>query len=176
MTRKLILWLPFVLIVAVFGAFYVGLRKPGDHSVPSRMVGQPLPQFAADPAVATQPGVSSADFGDGKPKLLNVFASWCVPCVNEVPVLVRMKTQGVEINGVAIHDTSADLQTFLAANGNPYSRIGLDADGRAEIAFGSSGVPETFVIDGKGKILLQHMGAVTEEDVAELLAMLAAAR
>lgn len=176
MIRKLILWLPFVLIVALFGMFYLGLRKPDDHSVPSQVVGRPLPQFAAAAALPTQPGVSSADFGDGKPRLLNVFASWCVPCADEAPVLVRLKAQGVEINGVAIHDTSGDLQSFLAANGNPYSRIGLDADGGAEIAFGSSGVPETFVVDGKGKILLQHMGAVTDEDVPGLMALLGAAR
>jgi cytochrome c biogenesis protein CcmG/thiol:disulfide interchange protein DsbE len=74
--------------------------------------------------------------------------------------------------GVAVHDTSPDLTEFLSENGNPYSRIGLDDGGRAQIALGSAGVPETFVVDGKGRILHQYIGAIPEEEVPQLLAML----
>jgi len=172
MTRKLLLWLPFALVVGLFIAFYAGLKNPGDRVIASQMVGKPLPEFTAPPAFATQPGAATADFKDGKPRLLNVFASWCVPCVQEIPMLLRLQAAGAEIDGVAVHDTSAELEKFLAENGNPYTRIGLDQGGRAQIALGSAGVPETFVVDGQGVIVYQHIGVVTEADMPKLLAML----
>ncbi len=172
MKRKWLLWLPFILGLGLLIVFYLGLRNPTDHVIASQMVGQPLPEFSTGPGMPGQPGTVTADFRDGKPRLLNIFASWCVPCVQEVPVLLRLKAQGVEIAGIAVHDTTADLAGFLADNGNPYTRIGLDQGGRAQMAFGSAGVPETFVIDGKGMILYQHIGVVTEQDIPKLLAML----
>lgn len=172
MTRKLLLWLPFALGFMLFGVFYLGLRKPDDHVIASQIVGQKLPEFSAGPAVPGQPGLASTDFRDGKPRLLNVFASWCVPCVQEAPMLMRLKDMGVEVDGIAVHDTQADLAKFLADNGNPYARIGLDEAGRAQLAFGSSGVPETFVVDGQGKIVHQHIGVIGEDDMRKLLAML----
>lgn len=116
--------------------------------------------------------IAAIDFKDGKPKLLNVFASWCIPCVAEIPVLMQLKARGVDITGVAIHDSHEQLQQFLAQNGDPYSRIGLDMGGRAQISFGSAGVPETFVVDGKGKIVHQHIGVVTEGDIPVIMAKL----
>jgi len=172
MTRKWLLWLPFALGLGLFAVFYLGLLRPDDHVIASQMVGKSLPEFATGPAMPGQPGAASADFRDGKPRLLNIFASWCVPCVDEIPVLVTLKAQGAEIAGIAVHDTSIDLARFLAENGNPYTSIGLDEDGQAQIAFGSSGVPETFVVDGNGTILYQHIGVVTEQDAPRLLAML----
>jgi cytochrome c biogenesis protein CcmG, thiol:disulfide interchange protein DsbE len=172
MTRKVLLWLPFALMAALFFAFFLSLKHPDDHVIASQMVGKPLPEFAAIAAMPGQPGAATADFKDGKPRLLNIFASWCVPCVAEVPMLARLKAAGAEIDGLAVHDTSPELAKFLAANGNPYTRIGLDQDGRGQIAFGSAGVPETFVVDGQGKIIYQHIGVVTEEDMPKLLSML----
>ena len=172
MMRKWLLWLPFAIGIGLFAVFYLGLRNPDDHIVASGMVGQPLPEFDAKPAMPGQDGASTVDFRDGKPRLLNIFASWCVPCVQEIPMLLRLKAEGVEIGGIAVHDSTLDLAAFLAENGNPYTRIGLDEGGRAQIAFGSAGVPETFVVDGKGMIVYQHIGVVTEEDVPRLLAML----
>jgi cytochrome c biogenesis protein CcmG/thiol:disulfide interchange protein DsbE len=176
MTRRLILWLPLVLIAVLFAVFYARLRNPEDHVIVSQVVGRPLPDFAAPPALPGQPGAASADFRDGKPRLLNIFASWCVPCVAEIPMLMRLKAMGVEVDGIAVHDTTADLTKFLADNGNPYTRIGMDDAGKTQIAFGSSGVPETFVIDGNGKVIHQHIGAVMEQDIPKLLAMLGQAK
>lgn len=176
MIRKLLLWLPFALVIGLFAAFYAGLKNPDDHVIASRMVGQQLPQFAAAPAFPTQPGVATTDFRDGKPRLLNIFASWCVPCVQEIPMLLRLQAAGAEVDGIAVHDTAGALAGFLAENGNPYTRIGLDQNGRAQIAFGSAGVPETFVVDGHGKIIYQHIGVVTEADMPKLLAMLGGTR
>lgn len=172
MKRQWLIWLPFVLVLLMFGIFYLGLRNPGDHIIASNVVGQALPEFRASPAIPGQPGAATEDFRDGKPRLLNVFASWCVPCIREIPVLMRLKAQGVDIAGITIHDTPPAVALFLSDNGNPYSRIGLDAGGRAQLAFGSSGVPETFVVDGSGMIVHQHIGVVTEADIPILLAKL----
>jgi cytochrome c biogenesis protein CcmG/thiol:disulfide interchange protein DsbE len=176
MKRRWIIWLPFALCVGLFAVFYIGLRNPTDHVIASQLVGKPVPEFAAGAAMPDQPGLASADFRDGKPRLLNVFASWCIPCVAEIPMLMRLKQQGVEVDGVAVHDTPEELAKFLASNGNPYTRIGLDGDGRAQMAFGSAGVPETFVVDGAGKIVYQHIGVVTESDIPKLLALLGGAQ
>lgn len=176
MTRKLLLWLPFALIAALFAAFYAGLKHPDDHVIASRMVGQPLPEFTAGPAFPDRPGTASAGYRDGKPRLLNVFASWCVPCRDEVPMLARLQAAGAEVDGLAVHDSPDELRKFLGAYGDPYARIGLDAGGRAQMAFGSAGVPETFVVDGRGRILYQHIGVVTEQDIPMLLGLLRGTR
>ena len=172
MTRRLFLWLPFASVVSLFAAFWIGLKQPGDHTIASQVVGKTMPEFTTGPVLPGQTGFATADFRDGKPRLLNIFGSWCVPCLREIPMLHRLKAAGAEIDGIAIHDSTADLSGFLAANGNPYARIGLDDDGRAQLAFGSAGVPETFVVDGNGKIIYQHIGVVTDADVPRLLAML----
>lgn len=172
MKKQWLLWLPFVLGLGLFGAFFLGLRNPTDHVIASQMVGKVLPQFDAGPALPALPGAKAADFRDGKPRLLNIFASWCVPCEQEIPNLLRLQAQGVEIVGIAVHDSTEQLQPFLGRTGNPYARIGLDEGGRAQIAFGSAGVPETFVVDGSGTIIHQHIGIVTEKDMATLLGKL----
>ena len=176
MTRKWLLWLPFAIGLVLFTVFYLGLRNPGDRIISSQIVGGLLPEFDAASVMPGQPGAASADFRDGKPRLLNIFASWCVPCVREIPTLMRLKGQGVDIVGIAVHDSAPELSRFIIENGNPYSRIGLDDGGRAQMAFGSSGVPETFVVDGRGRIVHQHIGIVTEEDIPKLLAMLKGAQ
>lgn len=172
MKRGLILWLPLALVLALLALFWLGLHKDENHDIVSQMVGKPLPGFTLPAALPGQPGASAADFRDGKPRLLNIFASWCIPCVAEVPVLMRMKGMGVDVVGIAVHDTAPALTQFLAKNGNPYSRIGSDDQSRIQLALGSSGVPETFVIDGQGKIVKQHIGVVGEDDIPELLALL----
>ncbi len=172
MKRGMILWLPLALVIALFIVFWRGLMVPDDHIIASQMVGKPLPAFVLPAAMPGQPGLSAADFRDGKPRLLNVFASWCVPCVAEVPVLMRMKAMGVDIAGIAVHDTAPALEKFLGENGNPYGRIGADSQSRIQMSLGSAGVPETFVIDGKGMIVHQHIGVISESDVPELLAMM----
>jgi cytochrome c biogenesis protein CcmG/thiol:disulfide interchange protein DsbE len=106
---------------------------------------------------------------DGKPRLLNLFASWCIPCAAESPQLAALAAQGAEIDGIAVRDHKDDLAAFLARNGNPYTRIGGDDVSAVQMAIGSSGVPETFVIDGKGIIRYQHIGDVRPEDVPLLL-------
>ena len=136
------------------------------------MIGEPIPAFDLPAAVGDRPGLSSRDLADGQPKLLNVFASWCVPCRADAPNLARLEASGANIVAVAIRDRPEDVAAFLAAYGNPFSRIGKDDISAVQLSIGSSGVPETFVIDGKGVIRYQHIGDVRDGDVEMLLAKL----
>lgn len=170
------IWLPLALFLGFFALFAGGLFKPDDHVITSKMVGQPLPAFTLPAAASDRPALASADFAHGRPRLLNIFASWCVPCAAEAPQLMALRQAGVEIDGIAIRDARADVDGFLKRNGNPYTRIGLDARSGVQIAMGSSGVPETFVIDGRGRIAYQHIGDIRADDVPMILERLAAAR
>ena len=163
------LWLPLALFAGFFVLVMFGLLVPADRNVSSTMIGKPLPQFDLRAAVPERPGVATAQLADGKPRLLNVFASWCIPCIAEAPQLEALARAGVEIDGVAIRDRTEDVQRFLAANGNPYKRIGADDLSQVQMSIGSSGVPETFVIDGKGIIRHQHIGDIRVEDMPGLL-------
>jgi cytochrome c biogenesis protein CcmG, thiol:disulfide interchange protein DsbE len=174
--KRVWLWLPLGAFVLFFGVVAYGLIKPSERSITSKMIGRSLPQFSLPPAHDGQPGLGSAMFGTGQPRLLNIFASWCVPCIAEAPVLMQMKQMGVQIDSIAIRDRPTDVARFLERNGNPYVRIGSDVDGRVQISLGSSGVPETFVIDGKGVIRHQHIGDIREDDVPEILRALEDAR
>jgi len=148
---------------------------PADREVSSAFIGKPLPAFDLPPATDERPGLNTTVFQAGKPRLLNVFASWCVPCAVESPQLAALAQQGVEIDGVAIRDRKDDVARFLAQNGNPFARIGKDDLSKVQLAIGSSGVPETFVIDGKGVIRYQHIGDIRAEDVPMILRKLAEA-
>jgi cytochrome c biogenesis protein CcmG/thiol:disulfide interchange protein DsbE len=174
--KRALIWLPLLLFLAFFGLFASGLLKPDNRIITSRLVGQPLPAFSLPAAASDRPALASAQFATGKPRLLNIFASWCIPCAAEAPQLMALKQAGVEIDAIAIRDARPDVDRFLARYGNPYTRIGLDARSAVQMALGSSGVPETFVIDSKGKILHQHVGDIREDDVAGILKIVRDAR
>ena len=174
--RRILIWLPLLLFAAFIGLFASGLFQPDDRIIQSRLVGQPLPDFNLPAAASDRPGLGSRDMARGKPRLLNIFASWCVPCAVEAPQLMALKRAGVAIDAIAIRDARSDVDAFLARNGNPYQRIGLDARSAVQIALGSSGVPETFIIDGRGRIAYQHIGDIRADDVPTILARLEDAR
>ena len=157
---------------ALFGLFALQLSRPKHDEVESAMIGQAVPPFALDAAVSERPGLATADLADGPPHLLNIFASWCVPCAAEAPQLVALQRQGAPLVGVAVRDRPEDLEAFFQQYGNPFSRIGKDNLSRVQFLIGSSGVPETFVVDGKGVIRHQHIGEIRPEDVPDLLARL----
>ena len=165
-------WIVLALAAGLLGLFAYMLTQPKDEFVESAMIGEPMPAFALPPAVADRPGLSSADLADGRPKLLNVFASWCVPCAAEAPNLAKLEAAGANIVAVAIRDRPEDVARFLEVYGNPFSRIGKDDISAVQLSIGSSGVPETFVIDGKGVIRYQHIGDIRDEHVSVLLAEL----
>ena len=174
--RRWLLWVPLCAFGVLIAVVAWGLYRPADRTVYSRMVGQPLPDFTLPAIAPGKPGLSSADFRKGSPRLLNVFASWCVPCIAEAPQLMTLKAAGVPIDAVAIKDTPAAVSRFLQRNGDPYAAIGDDRHSRLQLALGSSGVPETFVIDGRGIIVSQHVGDIRPDDVPALLQALAKAK
>ena len=169
------LWVPLLLFLGFVGLAGTMLTRTKDEFVESRMVGKELPYFALRPATADRPGVASADFKSGQPRLLNVFASWCLPCIAEARQLEQLAAMGAMIDGIAIRDRPEDVAAFLARHGNPYRRIGADDLSEVQLAIGSSGVPETFVIDGAGRIAYQHIGDIRPEHVPMLLEKLAEA-
>ena len=169
------LWLPLAVFAGFVVLVLVGLLRPAEREVASAMIGKPLPQFDLRAAVAERPGLATKDMATGKPRLLNVFASWCIPCAVEAPQLAALAASGVEIDGVAIRDSREDLAAFLARHGNPFARIGADDVSAVQLAIGSSGVPETFVIDGKGVIRYQHIGEIRPEHLVVIREKLAEA-
>ena len=161
MRQRLILVLPVVLFLGIAVAFWFGLgRDP--KLIPSVLIDQPVPAFELPPLKAGKDGLASADLS-GRVTLVNVFASWCVPCRAEHPLWMRLAEEGeLRIVGINYKDKSGDALAWLEELGDPYSRIGVDADGRAAIDWGVYGVPETFVIDAEGRIRHKHVGPVSE--------------
>jgi len=165
--RRALAILPVGLLALVLVAFMIGLRR--DPSIlPSMLIGKPLPAFALAPLRPDEPGFASADL-TGEPVMLNVFASWCGPCKEEHPTLLRLKSQGVPIVGLDWKEEAADGARWLDENGDPYLRAGSDRTGRAGIDLGVSGVPETFVIDRRGRVRYRQVGAITPEVWANTL-------
>ena len=173
---RLILWVPLIGLVFFLIFFSIGLNQPPVRTTPSALVGQQMPDFALAPAIPGRPGLSSADLRSGQPRLINIFASWCIPCRQEAPQLDELARRGIPIDGIAVRDRPEDLQAFLATYGNPFRSIGADTDRRVQLALGSAGVPETFVIDGNGVIRHQHIGAIMPQDVSAIVAAWEAAR
>ena len=166
---------PVVLLGLLLVALVWRLAHPEDTTIRSRLAGQPVPAFALPAALPGQMGLASADL-KGRPRLVNLFASWCVPCIAEAPVLQQLQRRGVVIDGIAIRDRPEDLAAFLVGNGDPYERIGSDAQSKVQIALGSSGVPESFIVDGAGIIRYQHIGPIERGDVPIILAQLEKAK
>ena len=150
-------------IAAIFGGFFLwGLNPDRDpNNIPSVLISQPAPEFdlAAVDGLET-PGLSRADLvGNPRPVIVNVFASWCVPCRAENPLMVELADTGeVPIYGINYKDAADEAQAFLDELGNPFTRIGADRDGRVAIDWGVYGVPETYVIDAEGRIAHKHVG------------------
>lgn len=174
--RRGLVWVPFAVFALLLVVVAVALVRPADRTVRSALVGKTLPAFVLPAAVRGKAGVERTAFAHGRPRLLNVFASWCVPCIAEAPQLMALRQAGVPIDGVAIHDTPPAIQAFLRRNGDPYERVASDASGMLQLSIGSTGVPETYVIDGQGRIVLQHVGDIRADDLPELLAAIRDAR
>lgn len=169
-------FLPLIVLAMILAALLWRLASPSDTNIHSRLEGKALPAFDLGAALPTKPGLSSSQLRDGRPHLVNLFASWCVPCAGEVKVLQRLKSAGVSVEGIAIRDRPQDLAAFLTRHGDPYERIGNDPHSDVQIMLGSSGVPETFVVDKYGIVRRQHIGAIEAADVPRILAELEGAR
>jgi cytochrome c biogenesis protein CcmG/thiol:disulfide interchange protein DsbE len=164
--RRLMLGAPLVVLAAAAGGWALMLSRmeKGEfdpHSLPSQLIGKKVPDF--DLPGLGGPGFTGADLQTPKqPMLVNFFASWCVPCMQEAGVLREIAKQGLPIWGITYKDAPAATQAFLAQNGNPYQRIAMDRPGRVAINWGVYGVPETYFIDGGGIVRWRYAGALTD--------------
>ncbi len=167
--RRLLYLLPFLLFLGVGLTFYRGFeRDPRD--IPSALIDKPVPAFDLPPIQGAGPGaegLSSARL-TGDVTLVNVFASWCIPCKVEHPIVTRLsREQGVTVRGINHKDKAEDALGWLARNGNPYRSIGADPDGRVSIDWGVYGVPESYLVDRQGRIRFKHVGPLTPQVVEE---------
>ena len=164
--RRLLYLIPVIVFAAVGIGLAVGLtRDPG--TLPSALLDRPVPAFEL-PALEGGDGLSSADL-KGRVSLVNVFASWCVPCRIEHPVLMRLAQEGAPIFGINYKDPPDQAQTWLAELGDPFEKIGADRNGRVGIEWGVYGVPETFVVDAEGRIRHRHVGPIQARDLERTL-------
>jgi len=177
-------FLPLIIVVVMGALFFVALGSGDPSRLPSVLIGKPVPEFDLPPVEGvaqtgkTVPGFSSADLANGEVSVVNVWASWCGPCIQEHPVLVNLKEQhGLRLMGINYKDEPEAAQRFLTRLGNPFDALGADSSGRVAIDWGVYGVPETYVVDGKGEIVYKHVGPLTPEQVdAELLPVVARVR
>ena len=177
---KLSRLLPFFGLVALVALFGFGIRWNMHHDqreVLSPLIGKPAPQFSLPVFGETSRKYGNVDL-KGKPYLINVFASWCVACRDEHPLLMAEGARlGVPLVGLNYKDEPADAQRWLAQFGNPYDTVIVDYDGRAAIDFGVYGAPETFLVDATGIIRYQRIGPITPDALRdELLPAIAAAK
>jgi cytochrome c biogenesis protein CcmG/thiol:disulfide interchange protein DsbE len=164
LSRRWLFIVPVAVFAVVAAALAVALLEGRDPSlVPSALLGKPAPQFDLPEVPGFGPGVTSEDL-KGQVSLVNVFASWCVSCRIEHPLLMDLGQQGeIAIYGLDYKDQPEDAAGWLADHGNPYTATGMDLDGRVGIEWGVYGVPETFVVDANGEIVYKHIGPITPE-------------
>ncbi len=174
MTRRLLFLLPVLLFGLIAVAFLWGLQ-PGRNPrfVPTAMLGKPVPAFEFAPVEGLdRPGFTDADLRDGNVKLVNFFASWCLPCRIEHPLLTALTEEtGVPLYGINHKDKTSDALGWLAKLGNPYAKVGVDP-GRGVVDWGVYGLPETFVVDGAGQIRYHFRGPLTAKVIEQEIVLL----
>jgi cytochrome c biogenesis protein CcmG, thiol:disulfide interchange protein DsbE len=181
--RRALLW-PLAMFCALAVIFALALRSGDPAKLPSALIGKQAPQteLAALSGLTRGsqpvPGFASEALRQGQPSLVNFWASWCAPCAEEQPLLLALQAEGVRLYGVNYKDEASAARSFLDQHGDPYAAVGVDGNGRAAIEWGVYGMPETFLVNGRGVIVYKHVGPLTEQALrAELLpAIRAAAR
>lgn len=163
---SLLALLPLIIFAGLTVGFYWGLWN-NDDRLPSTLIGKPVPDFDLPSIEGRSDGLATADLA-AEVSIVNVWASWCVPCRVEMPLLVELAATGsVPIYGINHRDPPGAALAFLDELGDPYTRIGADRNGRASIDWGVYGLPETFVIDGEGRIAYKHVGAFDRRALEE---------
>jgi cytochrome c biogenesis protein CcmG/thiol:disulfide interchange protein DsbE len=171
-------WLAVVplAVLAVLAVLFVSRLREGHDPryVPAALVGKPMPDSVLPPLAG---GAPVRLRGQTRPAtLVNFFASWCAPCIEESPTLLALKAQGVRIVGVAWKDDPAKTKAMLQQVGDPYQQVLVDRDGASGLDFGVSGVPETFLIGADGKILAKEAAPLTPDSAERLLEKAGTAR
>ena len=173
--RRWVVALPLIGFAALAGLFLVRLYGGDPSRIPSALIGRPAPQTAM-PALEglaidgnAVPGLDPAAF-KGKVSVVNVWASWCVPCHDEAPLLTALaRDKRLQIIGINYKDSPDNARRFLGRYGNPFSIVGVDGNGRGSIEWGVYGVPETFVVGREGTILYKMVGPVTPANIDSVL-------
>ena len=173
--RRLLVLLPLVVFVGLAALFLLRLGAGDASRIPSALIGKPAPTTNLPPIAGLErggapgPGVSNATFA-GKVTLVNVWASWCVPCHDEVPFLDKLaKDKRIQLVGINYKDEEGNARRFLGRYGNPYAATGVDPKGRAGIDWGVYGVPETFVVGRDGRIAYKLVGPIGAENLTRVL-------
>ena len=173
--RRWLAILPLLGFIALAGLFLLRLYGSDPARIPSALIGRPAPQTVL-PALeglvvngAQIPGLDPVAF-KGKVSIVNVWASWCVPCHDEAPLFVQLaKDKRLQMVGINYKDGSDNARRFLGRYGNPFGMVGVDGNGRAAIEWGVYGVPETFVVGREGTILYKMVGPVTADNIGSVL-------
>jgi len=181
-SRMRVLYLVPLFVFAALALLFVVRLYAGDPSrVPSALIGRPVPAFTLEPlpglshAGQQVPGLSDADF-KGRVTVVNVWASWCVPCRQEHPALIELaKNPAIRVVGINYKDNPENARRFLGSLGNPFAAVGIDPNGRAAIDWGVYGVPETFVVGPDGTIRHKHIGPLQPEQMPAFLNQVRAA-
>jgi cytochrome c biogenesis protein CcmG, thiol:disulfide interchange protein DsbE len=171
----LLMLLPLVVFMGLAVLFWFGLGSGDPSRIPSALIGHPVPQTPLPPLEglanndAPVPGLDPAGF-KGKVSVVNVWASWCVPCHDEAGLLVDLgRDKRFQIVGINYKDGADNARRFLGRYGNPYDIVGVDGNGRAGIEWGVYGVPETFVVGRDGTIVYKLVGPITPENINTVL-------
>jgi cytochrome c biogenesis protein CcmG/thiol:disulfide interchange protein DsbE len=166
--RSLWAFLPVIAALGVtLAAVIVLVRAPERAYVTNDVAGRPAPAYSMPSLDGA--GVVSPEAFAGRPYLINAFASWCVPCRAEHPLLVELAAEGVPILGLAYKDEADNTRAFLAELGDPYTAVGLDPEGRVHMDLGASGVPETFVVGADGRLLAVVREPLTRERIDQVI-------
>lgn len=177
-------FLPLAIVGALTLLFMIALHSGDPSRLPSALIGKPVPQFNLPPVDgiaqtgSALPGFGDADLAAGQVSIVNVWASWCGPCIQEHPLLTSLKREpGIKLMGINYKDDPKAALRFLNRLGNPYDALGADKSGRVAIDWGVYGVPETYVVDGQGRIVHKVVGPLTEAIIRkDVLPAIAAAR
>jgi cytochrome c biogenesis protein CcmG, thiol:disulfide interchange protein DsbE len=168
--KRLLYVIPVAVVGGLMWAFAVFLQQGPPGFLPSQLVGKSAPDFTLPPLDAEAQSFARAELSQGRPTVINFFASWCTPCRVEHPTLQAMAARGdITLYGIDYKDTPEKARAFLNELGNPFGRINEDRDGRAAIDFGVTGVPETFVVDGNGVIKAHYAGPLSNAVVQGLI-------
>lgn len=165
--QRLKLFIPLIVFALLALLFWRGLSLD-PNAMPSALLNKPVPEFQL-PSLEDPQVMVSRDIFQGQVSLLNVWATWCPPCYDEHPYLVKLSQEGVRIIGVNYKDKVEDSQRWLNDLGNPYEVTIQDADGRLGVDLGVSGWPETYIVDAKGLIRYKHVGVVDDKAWREQL-------